>query len=150
MSDSPQIPTNGTWCHIEIPVEDPEAAKKFYGDVFGWTFQDMPEMDYTFYFTAEGHPGGGFVKQGEGIPPQMVNYIATDDIPGTLAKVEASGGSIVVPETPVGDFGWLAWVKDPAGMLFALWKSTLNCERDSISSLHAPPSLFKLTSAMAW
>ena len=33
--------------HFEIPADDLERAKEFYGAVFGWELADMPEMDYT-------------------------------------------------------------------------------------------------------
>lgn len=28
--------------HVEIPTRDLKRAKNFYGKVFGWTFQEMP------------------------------------------------------------------------------------------------------------
>lgn len=33
---------HGAWCHIEIPTASPEAAKRFYGGLLGWTFTDSP------------------------------------------------------------------------------------------------------------
>ena len=45
--------------HIEISAHDRAAAKKFYGDVFGWQFQDFDEMNYTTFNPGEG-VGGSF------------------------------------------------------------------------------------------
>jgi len=116
-------PQEGTWCHVEIPVEDPEAAKRFYGEVFGWQFQDHPEMGYTTYTTREGGVGGGIMKRPAEVPQQMVNYVLVEDIPAALGRIENHGGKVVQPETAVGTFGAMAWVTDPDGNLFALWRS---------------------------
>ena len=34
----------GRVIHFEIHVNDMERAKKFYGEVFGWTFEDWSAM----------------------------------------------------------------------------------------------------------
>ena len=34
----------GRLIHFEIHVDDMERAKKFYGEVFGWTFEDWSEL----------------------------------------------------------------------------------------------------------
>ena len=34
----------GRLVHFEIHVNDMERAKKFYGEVFGWSFQDWSDM----------------------------------------------------------------------------------------------------------
>ena len=39
--------------HFEIPVDDVERAKKFYGSIFGWQLKDEPEMDYVMVTTVE-------------------------------------------------------------------------------------------------
>ena len=35
----------GQWCHVEIPAADPMKAQRFYGEVFGWKFTEIPQMD---------------------------------------------------------------------------------------------------------
>jgi predicted enzyme related to lactoylglutathione lyase len=117
-------PQDGTWCHIEIPVADVEAGKKFYGEIFGWQFQDIPEMGYVLYTTKDGaEVGGGMMKREEGMPQQMVNYLCVDEIAPTLDRITNHGGKVVHPEMAVGNVGWMAWASDPDGNLFALWKS---------------------------
>jgi predicted enzyme related to lactoylglutathione lyase len=32
----------GDWCHVELLTGDREAAKRYYGAVFGWRFDDIP------------------------------------------------------------------------------------------------------------
>ena len=37
--------------HFEIPVDDLARAKGFYGSIFGWQIDDVPDMDYTIVRT---------------------------------------------------------------------------------------------------
>ena len=72
--------------HFEIHAENPERARKFYGDLFGWEFAQFGgPMDYWIIRTgSEGQPGidGGLVRR-VGAPPvggQPVNaYVCTVD-----------------------------------------------------------------------
>lgn len=41
----------GKVVHFEIPADDVERAKKFYGSIFGWEADDVPGMDYTMVRT---------------------------------------------------------------------------------------------------
>ena len=43
--------------YVEFPATDIEATKRFYGDVFGWKFQDYGP-DYTSFH--DGNLAGGF------------------------------------------------------------------------------------------
>ena len=45
--------------HFEIPVDDADRAEKFYGSVFGWTFQRFPgaPMYYGMANTGDTQPG---------------------------------------------------------------------------------------------
>ncbi|NIM94314.1 MAG: hypothetical protein GTO18_11485 [Anaerolineales bacterium] len=45
--------------HIEFSADDPDAAGKFYADLFGWKVQFDPEMNYVSFET-EANRGGGF------------------------------------------------------------------------------------------
>jgi predicted enzyme related to lactoylglutathione lyase len=44
--------------HIEIPSTNFKRTMKFFGGLFGWTFQDYPDMKYVVF--VQGQPGGGF------------------------------------------------------------------------------------------
>ncbi|NIW46871.1 MAG: VOC family protein, partial [Gammaproteobacteria bacterium] len=39
--------------HVEFSAQDREAATKFYSDLFGWKFQQFPEMDYATFDTGK-------------------------------------------------------------------------------------------------
>ena len=115
--------------HIEIPADDPQAAGKFYADLFGWKL-DLDQAFNYLQFEAEGGPGGAFVKAGdatEGHPGYQVGkplvYIGDDDIDATLAKVESLGGRVLVAKTEIPNIGWFGIFTDPVGNQLALYTS---------------------------
>ena len=107
--------------HIEFSARDRSEAAKFYGAVFGWESQDMPEMNYTTFDTGK-EPGGGFNPLGEQVKAgDVFVYIGTDDIDATLAKIEAQGGKTVMPKSEIPGVGWFAFFNDPTGNMVALY-----------------------------
>jgi predicted enzyme related to lactoylglutathione lyase len=108
--------------HIEFSAADLSAAVEFYGNLFGWETQQMPEMNYAT-FDPGTPPGGGFnplsdqVKAGD-----VLVYVATDDIDATLAKVESLGGKTLLPQTEIPNVGWFAMFSDPTGNTVGLFR----------------------------
>jgi predicted enzyme related to lactoylglutathione lyase len=106
--------------HIEIPAKDLGETKKFYAEVFDWKISDFPEMNYAT-FEAEGGTGGGFNPVSEDNPAgQIMVYINTPDLKGTLDKIKAAGGTIVMEGYDIPTIGRMATFKDPTGNLMAL------------------------------
>jgi predicted enzyme related to lactoylglutathione lyase len=122
------VMVHGVICHVEIPSDDVGSAKRFYADVFGWTFQEMPMGDgttYTGYQTRKGGIGGGITTPPPGAPKQIVNYILVNDIASVLEQVRRSGGDVVTPAMEVPGAGWLAHFTDPDGNVLGLWKPAM-------------------------
>ena len=112
--------------HFEIPADDPERARKFYGDVFGWKFQkwDGP-MPYWLVTTGEnGEPGidGGLApRQHPGAT--TVNTVGVASLDDTVKKIEGSGGRTVAPRMAIPGVGWLAYCLDPEGNTFGVMQA---------------------------
>ena len=110
--------------HFEIPADDPEACISFYKEVFNWTFNKMPDVDYWLATTGEeGTPGinGAIMKKNQPGQP-VTNVIGVSDIDAAARKIEQAGGKIVVPKTLIPDMGSYAYFVDPAGNIFGLWE----------------------------
>jgi hypothetical protein len=108
--------------HIEIPTNDFKIAKKFFGSVFGWTFQDVPDIDYVL-FRAGMKPNGGFFKVKKMPKSGQVNvYIEVKSISATLKKIRSAGGSIIIKKTVVKNMGWFAMFTTPDGCHLCLWE----------------------------
>lgn len=114
---------HGAWCHIEIPTASIEAAKRFYGGVFGWTFTYVPEMKYTLYSAGEGEIAGGLFDPPPGTPRHITNYINVTDLEASAGKVAELGGRIVTDRMEVPGHGFFRVVLDPDGNALSLWQS---------------------------
>jgi uncharacterized protein len=118
--------------HFEIHASDPERARKFYQDVFGWdTPQWMEEPRYWGVMTGpEGtsEPGinGGLMGR-HGSPPvdgAAVNaFVCTvqiedfDEIHGRIVK---AGGTVALPKHAIPGMAWQGYYKDTEGNLFGI------------------------------
>jgi len=115
-----------TIVHFNLPADDPERARLFYRELFGWKFEAPPGFpDYYLVETEdlEGMPGiGGGMGKRESPYQQITNYIGVSSVDEYLAKVESLGGKIILPKMPVPGFGNLAVCMDTEGNPFGLWQ----------------------------
>jgi len=106
----------------EALVDDTAAAKRFYSEVFGFTFEQMsPEMagegmDYATFSTG-GNPLGGLGASDPSMPRGWVTCFSVASTDEAVAAVQAAGGKVTMPpmDTPFGRF---AIVEDPWGAAF--------------------------------
>lgn len=118
--------------HFEIPVDDLERAKAFYGELFGWQVSDVPGMDYTMAVTTPvneqhmptqtGAINGGMFKRNP-LVKAPVFAIAVSSVDEYVPRVEAAGGTVAMAKTEIPGMGWYAYVTDPEGNIVGLWQS---------------------------
>ena len=112
------------FAHIEFSAKDLKETAGFYESVFGWNVEEFPEMNYITFSSGENSPGGGFNPVSEENPAGTVMvYISTDNLEETLGKIEGKGGTVLMRNFEVADFGWMAVFKDPSENTVALWKA---------------------------
>lgn len=113
-------PAANTVAWFEIGAPDVQAAKDFYGPLFGWTF--APDGDYTL-ITAAGAdgPSGGIFNTGGNIPPYAVFVVRVTNVAATAARTEQLGGKVVVAPMTLPDGMVVAYLTDPNGSMFALF-----------------------------
>ena len=118
----------GVPCWIDTAQSDPEAAVAFYGDLFGWQFEDvMPADSPLRYHIAR--LGGGDVAAVGSLPedgPKRAawnTYVWVQDAEATADRVRAAGGSVLREPRDVGDWGRMAVFADPAGAWFSVWQA---------------------------
>ncbi|BFM09751.1 VOC family protein [Halioxenophilus aromaticivorans] len=92
-----------TW--FEIPTTDYPRAKAFYEAVFATKLHEETHQDLTMaiFPHTEPHSGGAVVKCPQSTPSDngVVVYLYTMELDATLARIEANGGSIVLPKTEI-------------------------------------------------
>lgn len=119
------VPGSLTW--NELATRDPEAAKTFYGEVFGWRAEEsiMDKTGYTTWKLGDREVGGMMPMLGEewppDLPPHWMVYFAVADTDATVAEATELGGIVTVGATdlPVGRF---AVIGDPQGAFFSVIK----------------------------
>ena len=107
----------------ELMTRDVEAAKAFYSNVIGWTFDGMPMPDGngTYWVGMDGdQPVGGIfdmsgIDEFEGMPPQWMSYLAVDDVDARVEAAVKAGAKIVQPAIDIPDVGRFIMIKDGGG-----------------------------------
>jgi uncharacterized protein len=120
----------GTFCWPELATIDAEGAKKLYGALFGWTFEDQPAaagMTYTIARLAGKDVAALYVLEAaqreRGVPPHWNSYAAVASADETAMRATILGGTIVTEPFDVGASGRMAIVKDPQGATLCLWEA---------------------------
>ena len=118
----------GVPCWIDTTQPDPEAATAFYGELFGWEFEDvMPAESPVRYYIARLRGGdvAAVGSQPEGGPPTAVwnTYVWVEDAGETATRVRAAGGTVLMEPMDVGDSGRMAVFADPTGAAFCVWQA---------------------------
>jgi uncharacterized protein len=106
----------------QLNTTDPEAAKRFYSELFGWRFEDVAggPAPYTGIYRGERLNGGMMqMPPGQPAPPHWLVYFGTDDIDAAAERISSSGGRIVVEKMDVPG-GQILVAQDPQGATFAL------------------------------
>ena len=106
---------------FEIPVTDMARGKAFYEAVFGQKLAvvDMGPRQMAMFSMEMGIPGvgGALVKEETFVPSYAgtMIYFSVADIPGTLDKVVANNGKMLLPKTPIGEYGFCSYFEDSEG-----------------------------------
>jgi predicted enzyme related to lactoylglutathione lyase len=117
--------THGEFTHVDIPSDDMERAQQFYEELFGWTFQEVPDFDdFMMAQPGDGQISGALSKRGTMAPQGSRLYIEVDSIDDALVKATSLGGAIVVEKTAVPSMGWYAAINDSEGTEIGIWENT--------------------------
>src|SRR5882724_707217 len=118
----------GVPCWVDTTQPDPEAAVEFYGQLFGWQFEDMmpPDAPGKYFIARLGGEDVAAVSSpmGEAPPRAMWNtYVWVDSADDTAAKVRDAGGTVLTEPFDVMDSGRMAVCADREGAVFCLWQA---------------------------
>lgn len=116
---------------IDLATPDTEAARAFYGALFGWTFDEQPADDNGATYVIANNAGraaSGLMKLSDemaasGMPPAWSTYMTVADLDAAAGRVEAAGGAVMQPPMDVMEAGRMAVCADPAGAVFCLWEA---------------------------
>lgn len=124
VSGSPRLPGKFVWA--DLVTDDVPAARKFYGQLFGWTFQDFG--GYTIAANDERPLCGLFQRaRPAGKPdarPRWLGYLSVSKLERAQRAVIKAGGRVLEERRKFPKRGEQAIFADPEGALFGVIKSS--------------------------
>lgn len=122
----------GTFSWVELGTTDPDAAKAFYAELFGWEAEDQPIPEeagggvYTL-LRIDGDAVAGLSAQPEqqrqaGVPPNWFSYVTAADTNAAAAQAAKLGGAVHAGPFDVMQNGRMAVIADPTGAMFGMWQ----------------------------
>ena len=115
----------GTPCWVDLMTTDLEAAKRFYGDLFGWEYIDTGEMGGGYQLaTKNGKLVAGIGQQmpDQTGPAVWTTYLWADDADAVGERVTKAGGNLIVEAMDVPQAGRMSVAVDSTGAAFGIWQ----------------------------
>ena len=113
----------GRFVWHDLLARDVGAARRFYGDLLGWRFEDTRRGDrpYVLASSAAGRVAGIVdVSAMANAGQQWLSFMAVADVDKSVAQVQSDGGKILVEARNLEGIGRAAVVADPQGAPFGL------------------------------
>ncbi len=108
----------GTWTWNELATRDPDGARAFYGELFGWGSDELVEGQYFGFTLGELLIGSmrTMVNDPPQAPPSWMPYFVVPGCDEAAGRVQELGGEVLVLPTdiPAGRF---AVIRDPTGIV---------------------------------
>jgi|RhiMethySRZTD1v2_1073278.scaffolds.fasta_scaffold00987_19 uncharacterized protein len=109
---------SGRFVWHDLMTKDVNAAKRFYGGLFGWTFENTKRGDRPYVLARIGaDPVAGIVDVSS-LPdaaPQWISFMAVPDVEKTIELVRFGGGKVLAEPREVASVARAAVVSDPQG-----------------------------------
>jgi predicted enzyme related to lactoylglutathione lyase len=135
-------------CWTELSVPDPEAAKAFYGSVFGWDTEAdsapedcgcAPDTDGYAVFRAGKAPVAAVrPRVDDALPTAWSVCLSVEDADRTAARAAELGGRALLPPTDVSDLGRYGVLADPDGAAFCIWQASESTGSEVLGDPDAP------------
>lgn len=120
------------WC--ELATAEPEREMRLYRDLFGWRFEEAPDVGSEYWtVVARGARIGGVVRvepeeaasaeaeeSGATPPAAWLCTLSVADVDGAVRELLGAGGMLHFGPLDVAERGRLAIASDPEGALLAL------------------------------
>jgi uncharacterized protein len=118
-------PRIGHFVWDELHTKDQDAAKKFYGAIFGWTGKvgEGDPMAYWHWQNASKDIGGMMNLMQPNIPPHWLAYVAVADVDASTKKAKDLGAKVHMEPMDIPKTGKFSVIADPTGAAVALFRS---------------------------
>ncbi len=121
------VPLPGKFVWHDLLTEDLPGVKKFYGELFGWTFVATEYPRYTL-IESGGQPIGGIVdvsaRKTDINESQWISLLSVVDVDAAVKATREAGGTVHLSPKDIPGRGRLAVVSDPQGALVGYVRAT--------------------------
>lgn len=133
MSTDTPTTTDGRVVWHDLMTTDPDKARAFYSELFGWNTaeMDMGTFKYQMIQTGEKQIGGYIPLEQKEVPSHWIAYVNVDDVDEACKTADASGGKTCVPATDIPNVGRFAVITDPSGGVISPFKSAHEAPADA-------------------
>lgn len=118
----------GSFSWTDLATSDPDGAKRFYVELFGWEFEDQPipddggnYSDYTM-LRKDGKEVAALYRAQEGVPIAWGSYVTVESADATAARAAELGGTPLGEPIDVMEAGRMAVIQDPTGAVLSAWE----------------------------
>lgn len=123
MSQAPAASTasraeSGRFVWRDLMTKDLKTARTFYGELFGWRFEDTRRGERPYVLARIGSTPVAGIVDVSAIPdaaPQWISFMSIDDVDRATADVVSSGGRVLLEPREVGALARAAVVTDAQG-----------------------------------
>jgi uncharacterized protein len=114
----------GTFSWVDLTTGDGEAAKAFYGGLFGWQFEDneIPGGGVYSLCKVDGDNVAAISPTTEPHPPHWNNYVTVSSADDSAARAKELGGTLIEEPFDVLEAGRMALIQDPTGAMICPWE----------------------------
>ncbi|WP_353938304.1 VOC family protein [Streptomyces ficellus] len=108
---------------MDLTVADLEAGKRFYGELFGWTFE-AGAREFGNYTPAlkDGKNVAALAPAQGGAPTAWNLYFSTPDVADLARRITEAGGKVTGGPFAIADAGSVLLAVDPGGTAFGAWQ----------------------------
>jgi predicted enzyme related to lactoylglutathione lyase len=118
----------GQFCWVDLAASDADAAKAFYGQLFGWVSREQAANGGSFTRLRQSGEDVASVYQlsarhlENGVPSHWTPYLRVDDVDVVAQRAVALGGEVIVSPFVVENTARIALILDCVGAQVGLWE----------------------------
>jgi uncharacterized protein len=119
----------GTFSWVDLATTDADEAKRFYAQLFEWSYTDRDAGGGGTYTEAsiDGDPVAGLYSQPDeqriqGEAPFWFNYVTVESADAAADRVDELGGAVHRDPLDVVEAGRMAVIADPTGAVLGVWE----------------------------
>ncbi len=124
---------HGKLVWYELVSSDPAKSKAFHAELLGWTVEPQEMAGMKFELAKAGGKDVATIRAADDkkTKSHWVPYISVPDVDAAVAAIEQNKGKVVKAAMDVPDIGRFAFVSDPNGAMFAVFKGARSDDPDT-------------------